>query len=221
MNRAAWWATVHGVKESDMMSMTIRDPMDCSLPGSSLWDFPGKSTGVGCYCLLRHTLKGLLKKKEDYYDHVYFILFFFMTMFKLNFFILLLHCFHYDFESQREWVSGSPNLKECSKKKRNTYPNILPSILLSVVHCQQMYCSAGLPSGRESPQPSPWLQRPPQRHGPAKSGRRVGSASFSPLCSAGCLRPVTHLAEVRADPAGGQLHVEGCQVLFACAWGME
>ena len=67
-----------------------------------LWDFPGKSTGVGCYCLLRHTLKGLLKKKEDYYDHVYFILFFFMTMFKLNFFILLLHCFHYDFESQRE-----------------------------------------------------------------------------------------------------------------------
>jgi len=24
--------------------------MDCSLPGS--WDFPGKSTGVGCHCLL-------------------------------------------------------------------------------------------------------------------------------------------------------------------------
>ena len=31
---------------------TLRDPMDCSLPGSS-WGFPGKSTGVGCHCLLR------------------------------------------------------------------------------------------------------------------------------------------------------------------------
>ena len=26
------------------------DPMDCSLPGSPIpWDFPGKSTGVGCH----------------------------------------------------------------------------------------------------------------------------------------------------------------------------
>ena len=32
---------------------TPRDPMDCSLPGSSIHGiFPGKSTGVGCYCLL-------------------------------------------------------------------------------------------------------------------------------------------------------------------------
>ena len=34
---------------------TLHDPMDCSLPGSSvhgIWDFPGKSTGVGCHCLL-------------------------------------------------------------------------------------------------------------------------------------------------------------------------
>ena len=33
---------------------TLSDPMDCSLPGSSLrpWDFPGKSTGLGCHCLL-------------------------------------------------------------------------------------------------------------------------------------------------------------------------
>ena len=32
-------------------------PMDCSLPGSedllSLWNFPGKSTGVGCHFLLQ------------------------------------------------------------------------------------------------------------------------------------------------------------------------
>ena len=33
---------------------TLRDPMDCSLPGSSIHGiFPGKSTGVGCHCLLR------------------------------------------------------------------------------------------------------------------------------------------------------------------------
>ena len=33
---------------------TLSDPMDCSLPGSSVHGiFPGKSTGVGCHCLLR------------------------------------------------------------------------------------------------------------------------------------------------------------------------
>ena len=36
---------------------TICDPMDCSLPGSqeplSPWNFPGKSTGVGCHFLLQ------------------------------------------------------------------------------------------------------------------------------------------------------------------------
>ena len=33
---------------------TLRDPMDCSLPGSFIhpWDFPGKNTGVGCHALL-------------------------------------------------------------------------------------------------------------------------------------------------------------------------
>ena len=32
---------------------TLRDPMDCSLPGSSIHGiFPGKTTGVGCHCLL-------------------------------------------------------------------------------------------------------------------------------------------------------------------------
>ena len=34
---------------------TLCNPMDCSLPGSSIhpWDFPGKSTGVGCHFLLQ------------------------------------------------------------------------------------------------------------------------------------------------------------------------
>ena len=32
---------------------TLHDPMDCSLPGSSVHGiFPGKSTEVGCHCLL-------------------------------------------------------------------------------------------------------------------------------------------------------------------------
>src|SRR5574337_1013558 len=32
---------------------TLSDPMDCSLPGSSIHEiFPGNSTGVGCHCLL-------------------------------------------------------------------------------------------------------------------------------------------------------------------------
>ena len=30
---------------------TLRDPMDCRL--LCPWDFPGKSTGVGCHCLLQ------------------------------------------------------------------------------------------------------------------------------------------------------------------------
>ena len=34
---------------------TLRDPMDCSLPGSSIHGiFQAKSTGVGCHCLLRN-----------------------------------------------------------------------------------------------------------------------------------------------------------------------
>ena len=34
--------------------LTLCDPMDCSLPGSSvLRDFPGKNTGVDCHFLLQ------------------------------------------------------------------------------------------------------------------------------------------------------------------------
>ena len=32
---------------------TPSDSMDCSLPGSSVHGTPGKSTGVGCHCLLQ------------------------------------------------------------------------------------------------------------------------------------------------------------------------
>ena len=35
-------------------SLTLCDPMDCSLPGSSIHGiFPGKNTGVGCHFLLQ------------------------------------------------------------------------------------------------------------------------------------------------------------------------
>ena len=33
--------------------ITLCDPMDCSLPCCSPWNFPGKNTGVGCHFLLQ------------------------------------------------------------------------------------------------------------------------------------------------------------------------
>ena len=46
--------------------LTLRDPMDCSLPGSSIHGiFPGKSTGVGCHCLLRREWQDILKVMKE------------------------------------------------------------------------------------------------------------------------------------------------------------
>ena len=44
--------------------LTLSDPMDHSLPGSSIHRifFPGKSTGVGCHCLLPPLVQPLSKK---------------------------------------------------------------------------------------------------------------------------------------------------------------
>ena len=39
--------------KSLQLCLTLCDPSDWSVPGSSLWDFPGKNTGVGCHALLR------------------------------------------------------------------------------------------------------------------------------------------------------------------------
>ena len=40
--------------KSLQLCLTLYDPMDCSLPGSSVCgDFPGKNTGVGCQVLLQ------------------------------------------------------------------------------------------------------------------------------------------------------------------------
>ena len=44
------WVCVCSVTQS---CLTLCSPVDCSLPGSSVHGiFPGKSTGVGCHCLL-------------------------------------------------------------------------------------------------------------------------------------------------------------------------
>ena len=32
---------------------TLYDPVDCSLLGSSPWNYPGKNIGVGCHFLLQ------------------------------------------------------------------------------------------------------------------------------------------------------------------------
>ena len=46
---------------------TLSDPMDCSLPGSSVHGiFPGKSTGVGCHRLLRNTMATLVIYQRCY-----------------------------------------------------------------------------------------------------------------------------------------------------------
>ena len=46
---------------------TLCDRIDGSLPGSFLrpWDFPSKSTGVGCHCLLQP--RQLIKRQRHYF----------------------------------------------------------------------------------------------------------------------------------------------------------
>ena len=43
-----------GKSESEVAQscLTLSNPMDYSLPGSSIHGIPGKNTGVGCHCLL-------------------------------------------------------------------------------------------------------------------------------------------------------------------------
>ena len=44
--------------EKKVRSLSLCDPVDCSLAGSSIqpWDFPGKSTGVGCHFPLQDAI---------------------------------------------------------------------------------------------------------------------------------------------------------------------
>ena len=46
---------------------TLSDPMDCSLPVSSVHGiFPGKSTGAGCHCLLHHWYRCYVNGDQNY-----------------------------------------------------------------------------------------------------------------------------------------------------------
>ena len=50
------WTLYHGENESVVIQLcpTLCHPMDCSLPGSSVyWDSPDKNAGVGCHILLQ------------------------------------------------------------------------------------------------------------------------------------------------------------------------
>ena len=43
---------VKSESEVAQLCLTLRDPMDCPTRLLHPWNFPGKSTGVGCHCLL-------------------------------------------------------------------------------------------------------------------------------------------------------------------------
>ena len=54
--------------------LTLHDPMDCNLPGSSVHGIPGKTTGVGCHALLQRIFptqgskSGLLQCRQILYN---------------------------------------------------------------------------------------------------------------------------------------------------------
>ena len=52
---------VKKVSESEVaqLCLTLCDPMDYNLHQASSWDFPGKSTGVGCHFLLQGIVPGV------------------------------------------------------------------------------------------------------------------------------------------------------------------
>ena len=57
---------VKSEREVAQSCLTLSDPMDYSLPGSSIHGiFPGKSTGVGCHCLLRYSAYKLDKQGDN------------------------------------------------------------------------------------------------------------------------------------------------------------
>ena len=54
-DRGGWWATVHGVAKSRTrlrnLTFTFGTLWTVAHQAPLSWDFPGKSTGVGCHCL--------------------------------------------------------------------------------------------------------------------------------------------------------------------------
>ena len=68
------WARLRGTTESHSVVSNSCDPIDCSPPGSSLWDSPGKNTGVGSHSLLQGIFlnqgsnPGLLHRRQILYQ---------------------------------------------------------------------------------------------------------------------------------------------------------
>ena len=50
-----YWDKTKKWSESEVIQLcpTLCNPIDCSLQAAPSWDFPGKSTGVGCHFLLQ------------------------------------------------------------------------------------------------------------------------------------------------------------------------
>ena len=67
-----------GKSESEVAQScpTLRDPMVCSLPDSSIHGFSVKSTGVGCHCLLHITsLHRHIWRRNSYFLQIIILLF--------------------------------------------------------------------------------------------------------------------------------------------------
>ena len=110
------WMKVKNEREVAQSCPTLSDPMDYSLPGSSIpWDFPGKSTGVGCHCLLCFTtgwpvfpvplvkeivfnplyiLASFVKDKVCIGAWVYLWAFYFVPLIYISVFVPVPYCLH-------------------------------------------------------------------------------------------------------------------------------
>ena len=60
---------VKSESEAAQLCPTHSDPRDCSIRLLCPWDFPGRSTGVGCHCLLqgKHSFPLLTKTLNHHY----------------------------------------------------------------------------------------------------------------------------------------------------------
>ena len=61
---------VHKVKVKSLSCVRLSAPMDSTHQALRPWDFPGKSTGVGCHCLLRGYI-GYIKSSYFNYFVIY------------------------------------------------------------------------------------------------------------------------------------------------------
>ena len=76
---------VKSESEVSQLCPTPSNPMDCSLPGSSIHgDFPGKSTGVGCHCLLLSRASCVEIVFKCWMSYTCFVFLFFYSMGKIN-----------------------------------------------------------------------------------------------------------------------------------------